>query len=485
MHVLRDVIKHPSRYLGSSWFLGIVIFIFIVESAWIALSFRFPMIYDEGTHLTFIRQYSDAWWPYTNDTPGNMTTQISLFHYLLSFPYRVLEPVLGETSVIIFFRFICIALVALGLLVYARVLTKMNIPRSATNIALLVFVLLPIVPLVSATVNYDNLLFLITALYILVAVKILGSKKINAIHLMLLIIIGSIAALVKFSFLPVFAASVVFIVLRLSWLHRKRTLSQLKVSLAKIPIKKKVFLSVLFIVSLTGTIGVYGVNLVAYQSLKPSCFEIRDRDECLKNGILKRGIVAKETVNERAVLPRTNFTYSIWFDGMLKTTNWSGNHSTENKFKFAGPLPAMDLLIFVGVIIGVGALLFMWRSLPLGIPAKFGVFMFVFLAGTIFYMNYKTYYTLHAAYAIQPRYLLSLLPIIIGMVVWATYALVLKWKPYAKLAVLGLVLLLFTQGGGTITHILRSDSTWYWQDSRVIDANQTAKSILSKFVIGA
>ena len=94
----------------------------------------------------------------------------------------------------------------------------------------------------------------------------------------------------------------------------------------------------------------------------------------------------------------------------------------------------------------------------------------------------KTYYDVHAANANQPRYLLSLLPIFITVIVWATSAFMGK-RYVLKLVIASMVLLAFTQGGGVITHIVRSDSTWYWQNKALIDANQVIKKIAKKVVI--
>jgi hypothetical protein len=58
----------------------------------------------------------------------------------------------------------------------------------------------------------------------------------------------------------------------------------------------------------------------------------------------------------------------------------------------------------------------------------------------------------------------------------------LRKRPWLKTASLLVVLLLFTQGGGPVTHILRSEDSWYWQNSKVIKANHAAKKILHPIV---
>ena len=99
----------------------------------------------------------------------------------------------------------------------------------------------------------------------------------------------------------------------------------------------------------------------------------------------------------------------------------------------------------------------------------------------VFTYNYLRYIKYHAMYGIQPRYLLSALPIIIVMAVVAINFM-LKKNRYLKLVILLIVFLMLTQGGGVITHILRSKDSWYWENSTVIEVNNVAKKILRPLV---
>lgn len=454
----------------------------MLESIWIALSFQFPMIYDEGTHMSFIRMYSDDIFPYTNDTPGNMTTQISLFHYLMSFPFRIMSAHVDFNIIVILFRLVGIGFMLWGLLIYSRVLQRMKIPAAVVNISLLIFILLPIVPFVAATVNYDNLLFPLTALYVLYAVKIIEKKRQDFRNIALLIIVGCVAALVKYSFLPIFVASAVFLIGWLFYHQKFAFIEGVKSSYLKLKKRQKILWPTLLILVLIPFLGVFGVNAVKYHGIKPSCFKVQPREQCLANGIIKRTVDAEATVNERQAVPPTNFVYSIWLNNMLKTTNWSGNITSNKTFAFAQPLPVMDAMLFAGVLLGTAILLFMWRSLNVSTSAKFGVLLFVVLTATILIMNMKTYYDVRAAYANQPRYLLSLLPIYLAVMVWAVSAFLGK-RYVLKTAILVIFLLLFTQGGGVITHMVRSDESWYWQNPIVRSVNVKVKSVLSKVVI--
>lgn len=68
------------------------------------------------------------------------------------------------------------------------------------------------------------------------------------------------------------------------------------------------------------------------------------------------------------------------------------------------------------------------------------------------------------------------------MIIVAANFVLKKNRPLKLIVFLG-VLSLFTQGGGLITYILQSKEAWYWQNSKVIEINNTAKRILQPLVI--
>lgn len=482
MSIKNNFYTRLRTFLASSRFLYIVIAIFVLESAWLAFSFLFPMIYDEGTHMGFIQMYSDKILPYTHETPGNMTTQISLFHYLMSFPYRLLSGWMDFNLIVVLFRLVGIGMVAYGLFVYARVLKYMRIPAYAVNIGLLIFILLPITPFVAATINYDNLLFPLTALFMLFAVKVISTDKFSIKNVSLLFMVGCLASLTKYSFLPIFAAGVIFILVRLLYLYRKKFIITIKKSYVALSKRQKIVYGSCLLVAVIAFTGVYGVNFVKYHDAYPSCFDVQTKQQCMKNGVVKRGVEAKATADQRTALPPTNFLYSVWFNNMLKVTNWSGSRTTSGTTVFGQPLPVMDVLVFMGVIFGIGVLLLMWRTLNVSMGARFGILMMVVLAVSVIAINLKGYYGSHAAYANQPRYLLSLLPVLIAMIVWASSVFVGRYLRI-KVGILIFGLLLLTQGGGVITHIVRSDTSWYWQNPQLVSVNKQLKDIVSKLVI--
>jgi len=477
----KEIYSRTVRALGSKAFLYIVIGVFILQALWIACSFRFPMIYDEGTHLGFIQIYSHTLSPYTTETPGNMTTQISLFHYLLSFIYRFMD-FLGasQMTIIITLRLLNIAMVAVGILIYAKLMTYLRVRTIYINVGLLLFVLLPIVPFVAATINYDNMLFPAVAAYLYLCVKYIKEKNPSALSLMLLFAVGLLATLIKFVFLPMLAATLlVLLVIQFKRYKIKTIFDSTKKSFKEG--RKSWVVGVFFGITLLTTCALYGVNLIKYHSVSPSCFKVQSVQQCMRNGVIARNETAKNTVNERIAMRPDDFISKIWIDQMVGNTLWSGNSTSRGTIETKGPLPIMEMLLFFGTLGGLGLLIYEWKSMRRDFAWKFLVLTALFWVFVIFIVNVQTYYKLHEAFAIQPRYLLIILPILLVAVVYAA-SLATGGRKWVKLTCLFTILLLFTQGGGVITHIVDSEDSWYWSNDSVQRINTTVRDGLRPLV---
>ena len=72
--------------------------LFVLQAAWIALSGRYPMAFDENFHLGIIRLYAHHISPFWSGQPaganafGAVARDPSyLYQYLMSFPYRLVS----------------------------------------------------------------------------------------------------------------------------------------------------------------------------------------------------------------------------------------------------------------------------------------------------------------------------------------------------------------------------------------------------------
>src|ERR1700722_8925502 len=88
--------KKQTTFLQSPKCFLIILTMFVIESVWIAVSAGFPMAFDESFHFGIIKLYAKQWSPFFSHQPaggnayGALTADPSyLYHYLMSFPYRV------------------------------------------------------------------------------------------------------------------------------------------------------------------------------------------------------------------------------------------------------------------------------------------------------------------------------------------------------------------------------------------------------------
>ncbi len=478
--------------LGSRWMLGAIIALFVLQALWIVFSFRYPMVYDESFHFPVIQIFSHELDPFITDQPSRYDTYGDLqysssvfYHYLMSWPYRAIESITQyEPYQVIALRVLNVAMAAAGLFVFSRLFRQIKIKQTYINAGLLVFTMLPIVPFVAAHVSYDNLLFLLTPAYLIFAVKIIQSRKIIWADYAWLVTLGCFAALVKFTFLPIFAASMLFLTLLIFKRHGKRFFNGLWSSAIKTS-KKLLIVTVSALVLFAGLFSVnYLIPLAMYGSPKPSCMETMSKDRCMtgRNGYLvERGQEARATKDTRQAMNLSAYT-NKWFDIMLSgTVLTAANTPTAVSPVSAKSPPILISSLYFFVVFGLAFLLYSWRSLRKNYSWFFLIITTLTLVFAVFYTNLSGYRETHQFFANQPRYLLSVVPIVSVMIAAAT-AYAFRQHRWVKLGIFTSILLLFTQGGGVVTHILRSDDSWYWQHPTVIEANHKAKAVLEPLV---
>jgi hypothetical protein len=337
------------------------------------------------------------------------------------------------------------------------------------------------VPFVAATINYDNMLFPLTALYILICVRILKKyKQTKWYEYTNLVTVGCAASLVKYTFLPIFAASALYLTVFLYYKSRKTFFTTLKDSFKRTA-KSRIALSISSLVISASLFSVvYIQNVVKYGTPNPSCTQTMPKERCLSSAIERRNTQARVTRDERKAVAPPRYV-EAWINTMATVSTVTATTTTKGNVAVRGELPVIYNFLFFGAFLGMGVLLYAWRSLRKNAGWYFGATMTAVLFLSVFYVNFKGYYTVHVAYANQPRYLLSLLPIALVMMVVAAN-LVLRNHARIKLLSLAIALILLVQGGGAVTHILLSQDNWYWQDTRIIRANHAAKKILTPLI---
>jgi len=483
---VRVIIDYIVLIVSSRYFFWGVIAFFIFEAVWVACSFRYPMVFDESFHVTITKLFSNQLSPFILNQPdfydryGNLSNgNATIFHYLMSFPYRLIVSLSGSFMIqIVFMRVLNIIMVASGLMIFANIFKKIGIRQVCINVALLFFALIPIVSLVAATVNYDNMLFLFTAWYLAVCVNILKSKKIIWHNYVWLVIIGCFASLVKFTFLPIFAASAIYLIFFVVKEYGKTFIAKFMQSLFLANKLTIITTSILLAVGMFSNL--YLQNVVRYGTPFPACEKTMSLERCMKSYTIKRSINLEKTKNERPLSPLPVFTLD-WIEIMTQSPGSTAATSATGRMVAANPFIAMRNIIFFGSIFVLVIIIYCWRAFS----KNKGWYFLIIIASTVFMAvfidNYLVYLKTHAMVGIQPRYLLGVLPIVIVMAV-VSVGFLFKKSRYLKVVTLLIMLLIFTQGGGLITHIVRSNCNWYWDKAIVCEANNRARDLLTPLI---
>lgn len=488
---MRNAYKKVVVFLDTPLFFWIVLGLFVAQAVWVAFSLAFPIIFDEKFHFGVIQIFSHQWAPIITNQPSaydyyrDLSHEASYtYHYLMSFPYRLIS--LATTDIgkqVVALRLINIGLFVTGLMVYARLLRNIGVRRAYISLGLLLFTMLPMVPHVAATVTYDNLVFLLAGWYLLLCVRVIKNSRTGQlpwIDYISLVGVGSFASLAKYSFLPIFAVTLVYLLIDLIIKVRHGvTLDVRKWFLYENKIKLGI-ITFFVLLSVGLFTRIYVVNVMNYGTPVPKCVVTLALERCEASDVVRRDMLAQATKNSRPAKPLPEYT-SIWVTNMVLGSSFAVANTVDGQGAMRRPLPVFYNLLFFGAILSFLVLALEWKSLRRGPEWQFLFFAAVLVVASVYLLNVSDYYKIHAAYANQPRYLFVALPILLVMAVSA-WARLLQRRVMLKALVLIGVLVLLTQGGGAVTLILRSSDNWYWQQGIVIKANHAAKKILQPLV---
>jgi hypothetical protein len=121
--------------------------------------------------------------------------------------------------------------------------------------------------------------------------------------------------------------------------------------------------------------------------------------------------------------------------------------------------------------------------------SKYGTALFAPVGIGLFYVlvllldGFESYHRTGHPVAINGRYLLPILPLMMGVSVLAWNEL-LRTQYQLKYAAALVAVACMVWGGGLLTFILRSDDSWYWKNSTVRHSNYTIRHTLGPVVPG-
>jgi len=486
------------RVLRSPQFFAAILILFFIESAWIAISAAYPMVFDENAHFTVIQAYAHHLNPFfpTHSTLMDSSGAVSrnpsfLYRWLMSFPYRIISWATGDQMMqVIDLRFLNIFMFGGALILFRKLLLKTKVSEAIINVALLFFVMAPVVPLLAGQVNYDNLVMLVTAGALLMTVNITETitrtRQLPIARCIWLLTLCLLGSLVQFEFLPIFAAIVFWLGWQSFRAFRRQPavlIQQFAQGWQQTSRGRKLFITIPFVIAFGVFTAMYGVNLVRYHDLTPQCGQVLTVQQCSTNGTWVRNQVAlahKGQIDANPVRFGASWTYRM-FLSMFYTS--SGGASAQANYLSINPLP---LIFFAALgVFGAGVALIVryHRALFEGYEhLTFLLFASMLYTVALWFRNYHDFATLGIKIAINGRYLFPIaLPCMV--LIALAFRQFLGDRERLRTGLLVVVFVLFLQGGGALTYIFYSNDHWYWQNSVPVHLNQTAQQLLKPFIL--
>jgi hypothetical protein len=484
------------KFTGSTTFFWCVVGFFVLQAAWIALSGQYPMAFDEEFHLGIIRLYADHISPFWSAHPANgdafgavARDPSYLYHWLMSFPYRLISLFTNnQTLQVIILRGLNIALFASCLPLFRRILLKTRASSALVNLCLLVFVLVPVVPLLASQINYDNLIMPLTALALLLTIKLntsIRSTKLDVISLCQLIIVCLAASLVKYAFLPMFMAILIFVCVQVWRTYRssKKLASAINKGWGRLAGWPKWLMLIALLLTSILFVERFGVNSIKYHRPAPDCGQVLSYDHCQHYGPWIRDYNLELSKGDADRSPLTfngEWWRGMWLRSFFSLAGPNLDYQTRGPLR----LPAQGTIIFA-VIGGLALLLSfpgLWRRYNRSVLSLLLLATFIHIA-VLWLEQYRLFLQAGKAVAINGRYLMPVLPFLIILPALAVNELLGRHRAL-KGAVAAIVIFCFLWGGGTLTFILRSNDSWYWNSGVVRSANHTVQNVFGPITPG-
>jgi hypothetical protein len=161
---------------------------------------------------------------------------------------------------------------------------------------------------------------------------------------------------------------------------------------------------------------------------------------------------------------------------------FAANGQASN-YAVGAPIPILSTLFTVVLLGGLVLVVFMGRRILWSNPVNRALSVIVlFYLAALWLQNYSDYMHLGQPVAIQGRYLIPVLIPILILLAQLISQLLQKYR-HAKVALSLVLIILLLQGGGISTYIIRSDQSWYWQNTTVNKINSKSRSVLKHVVI--
>ncbi len=424
--------------------LGLILAVFTFYITFLAVNLNTAYIPDETYRFEVSRAFSKTWGipndvPLTLETGEDLHRNPFLGYWLFGRVIFFYKQINAEASIrqeLVALRIVN-GLFAIGTAILTYLISK-GLIKSKWWQLLPVFILTNTLMFVflSGGVSYDNPTNFVCALAMLFFIRVLNHKDFTTNSLGWIISIG-IGTLIKHSILPLAA------ILGLIWIvyiirNRK------KILLPDLGNNLKFFmLATILLIVLGFNLYLYGVNLVKFQSFRPSCYDTFSEEVCDNSYFIKRhqkfALPEKLTIVEafrRGNPEPIRFIFESWVPEMVKRVFGIMGESNYYPIVTSYFQIAFYWILFLG---------FRYIKKPsfktIALTSIIGFYALILLI-----MNYNSElsYGFNKFVALQGRYIF---PVISIAFVLSTYILAKVTNKYIRIATLIATIVLFLYGG--------------------------------------
>jgi len=458
------------RVLVSKAFFYLILIFFAAQALYIALELSFKVAPDETFHIGYVDAYAQQFSPIIQEQTGyfqlgDITRNPSfLYHYVVSFPYRIGLELFGAQAALVVVRFVNILMAISALWGVRKVAFELYGAKSylSSNLAILSVSSLPMFLLLSSSVNYDNSIIAISVWSIFFLIKFWQKGDLKALFAMLaLVFAGSV---IKYAFIPIMIAVLGLALLAIVFKHRKHVIKQLK--------KPEPVVIALFIVAFSmGMLNLerHGNNILAYGALRPNCNTVQTHEQCLNRSVYKRTFIlesARAARTQPLVLEDKNIYVSTWLGLMRQRSFGVLGHKSYRRIEVYDQASVVLLALLAVTFI---------KQYQFKNRTKQHIILAVSLTYTValFYTNYSAYRKWgDIDMAVQGRYIF---PVLLPLAAITFYSLFASLKSnFSKTIVIAFILVVVAMGG-LLNLVYGSSNSWWKDDYKVPERVQAVE----------
>lgn len=439
-----DQLKSSLIHCGPFLVFLVLLLVFASYTLFLSLNLQTGIIPDETYRFAVSKHFSSTWGIPDNgaiaQTAGESLQRTPFLGYWIYGRMLVLfllaVPTTTEWQSLVFLRLVN-AIFSWGTVIITYLIAKEIISSKwlrllpvfmLTNTLMFVFL--------SAGVNYDNPTILLCSASLLFYIKALKKHEAFTKNSLAWMVLISAACLVKFSVLPL---ALIMVVIWIVYIIKNKP----EFSISQLNNRTSWVLLFMLIILLGFNFSIYGINIIRYGSLLPSCSDIYSEEICAVStyAIRHQEMALPEKLSVFAAFRQGDpepirYVFDYWIRAMLDRIFGIMGH----KIYFPISVSYFLMLIFWSIGLGMRYI----RKPNFLLISLFSIIIFYALVLVRMNYNSELVYGFHTSVALQGRYIFPV--ITIAYVIWA-YIIENVSNKLVRVTTLLAIIALFFYGG--------------------------------------